>query len=69
MAEKRLASYLAAKWQRPYHQMVPYVRLRIRLSLARSMSLLIRGSRDREPARGFVQSGSALNVRQTWEER
>ena len=69
MAEKRLASYLAAKWQRPYHQMVPYVRLRIRLSLVRRMSLLIRGSRDREPARGFVQSGSALHVRQTWEER
>jgi hypothetical protein len=69
MMEKRLASYLANKWHRPYPQMVPYVRLRIRMALARSMSLLIRGSRDREPARGFVQSGSALHVRQTWEER
>ena len=68
MAEKQLASYLAAKWQQPYHQMVPYVRLRIRLSLARSMSLLIRGSRNREPACGFFQSGSAFHVRQTWEE-
>ena len=60
---------LVNKWHRPYPQMVPYVRLRIRVALARSMSLLIRGSRDREPARGFVQSGSALHVRQTWEER
>ena len=69
MVEKRLASYLAAKWHRPYPQMVPYVRLRTRMALTRSMSLLIRGSRDREPGRGFVQSGSALFVRQTWEER
>ena len=67
MAEKRLASYLANKWHRPYSQMVPFVRLRIRMSIARSNSLLLRGSRDREPARPFIQCGSALHERQTVE--
>ena len=69
MAERRLASNLANKWHRPYSQMVNYVRMRMRIALARSNSLLIRGSRDREPSRPFVQSGSALVGSQTWTER
>ena len=68
MAEKRVASNLANQWHRPYSQMVNYVRMRMRIALARSNSLLIRGSRDREPKRPFIQSGSALAGRQTWEE-
>ena len=48
--------------------MVPYVRMRIRMSLVRSMSLLIRGARDREPARPFGNPGSELYERQTWGE-
>ena len=46
-AERRMAAHIAKKWQRPYHQMLPFVRLRMRLALAKSNSLLIRGSRDR----------------------
>jgi len=68
MAEKRLASGLADKWQRPYSQMANYVRRRMRIAIARSNSLLIRGSRDREPHRPFVTSGAALSGRQTLEE-
>ena len=68
-AERRMAAYLAEKWHRPYSQMVHFVRLRMRMSIARSNSLLIRGSRDRMPSRPFIQSGSALNGGQTWTER
>ena len=68
MAEKRLASELAAKWQRPFSQMANFVRRRIRIAIARSNSLLIRGSRDREPHRPFILSGDALYGRQTLRE-
>ncbi len=68
IVEKRLASILANKWHRRYSEMVPYVRMRIRMSLVRSMSLLIRGARDREPARPFGNPGSELYERQTWGE-
>ena len=50
MAEKHMAKLLSEKWNRPLHMMVPFVRLRMRIALARSQSLLIRGSRDREPS-------------------
>ena len=60
MAEKWLASYLAEKWHRPYSQMVPSVRLRIRLSIARTNILLIHGSFYYDAAHPFIQSGSRL---------
>ena len=69
MAEKRLACYLSKKWHRPYSQVVHFVGVRMALALARSTSLLLRGSRDREPARPFIQSGSALHEPMTWQER
>ena len=68
MAEKRLASALAKKWQRPYSQIVCYVRQRMRIAIARSNSLLLRGTRDREPTRPFVTTGVALSGRQTLQE-
>ena len=69
MAEKRLACYLSKKWHRPYSQVVHFVGVRMALALARSTSLLLHGSRDREPARPFIQSGSALHEPMTWQER
>ncbi len=68
MAEKRLASGLAEQWQCPYSQMANYVRHRMRIAIARSNSLLICGSRDREPHCPFVTFGAALSGRQTLEE-
>ena len=59
-AEKRLACHLAQKWRRPYSQMVHYVKVRMAIAVVRSNSLLIRGSRDKEPARPFIQSGTAV---------
>ena len=48
-AMKRLASLLADKWQRQYSEMCGYVRSRMAISLAHSLSHCIRGNRD--PAR------------------
>ena len=68
-AEKRLAALLADKWKRSYSQMVYYVKVRIQLSLVRTTSLLIRGSRNhqghcwRNPP-----DGAAMSDWQTWQE-
>ena len=47
-AEKRLAALLADKWKRQYSQMVYHVKVRMQLSLVRTTSLLIRGSRNHQ---------------------
>ena len=68
-AEKAMAKALSRKWGRPYPQLCNYVRLRMRIALARNNTLLLRGSRDREPTRPFIETGTALYQRQSWEER
>ena len=65
-AEKRLASILANKWNKSYSQLVQYVRVRMAISVVRANSLLIRGSRNREPIRPLINSGSAMHGLQTW---
>ena len=61
---KRLAAKLAEKWQRPYSEVCGYVRSRLSVSLARSTSLLLRGSRQhyaesRDPT---WEGGSGLSL-------
>ena len=68
-AEKAMAKELSRKWGRPYPVMCSYVRMRMRIALARNNTLLLRGSRDREPTRPFIESGTALYQRQSWGER
>ena len=69
-AERRLAYHLSRKWQKPYSQLVHYVRVRIGLSIARANTLLIRGSRDRRGSvRPNITDGTALHAWQTWQER
>ena len=68
-AEKAIALALSRKWGRPYPMMCQYVRMRLRIALARNNTLLLRGSRDREPPRPFIESGTALYQRQSWGER
>ena len=58
-AERRLASALGEKWSRPYSYMVHYVKVRMSIAVVRANSLLIRGSRDRGPARSQIDSGPA----------
>ena len=48
-AEKAMAKALSRKWGRPYPQLCTYVRMRMRIALARNNTLLLRGSRDRGP--------------------
>ena len=68
-AEKRLATYLAGKWNRGYSQMVYYVRVRMAIAVVRANSLLIRGSRDRQrPRRPLIPDGAALGDWQTWQD-
>jgi hypothetical protein len=61
-AERRLAAKLAEKWERPYSQMVHYVRCRMSIAVVRSNSLLLRGSRDRKEPRPFVNCGAAVRA-------
>ena len=59
-AERRIASQLAEKWDRPYSQMVHYVRCRMSIAIVRSNTLLLRGTRDRKEPRPFVNNGAAV---------
>ena len=45
-AVKRLATILVGKWDREYSVMCGYIRSRLAITLARSMSHCIRGSRN-----------------------
>ena len=44
--EKRVASLLATKWERPYREMVGYVRGRMSLAVVRSNTMVLRGARS-----------------------
>ena len=69
-AEKRCAAYLAEKWERPYSQMVWYVRVRMSIMIVRANTLLLRGSRDRQtPRRPQISDQAAMYDWRTWEER
>ncbi len=61
-ATKRLASRLAAKWKRTYSDVCGFVRSRLALTLVRTTSLCLRGSRDPTSRASFAQwdSGTGL---------
>ena len=44
-AEKRLSAMLVAKWERPYSDVMNFVRVRMSLSVVRSNTLLLRTER------------------------
>ena len=62
--ERRIASMLAAKWERPYSQMCGFVRTRISVAVVRSNTLLLRGARGdgRGAARPFIEDATALDA-------
>ena len=69
-AEKRCAAYLAEKWERPYSQMVWYVRVRMSIMIVRANTLLLRGSRDRQsPRKPQISDRASSSDWRTWEER
>ena len=45
--KKRIASLLAYKWNRPYSELVGYVRARMAMSILRSNTVCLRGARVR----------------------
>ncbi|KAL7478385.1 hypothetical protein ACHAW6_004169, partial [Cyclotella cf. meneghiniana] len=50
-AKKRLACLLSKKWSRPYSEMVGFIRTRMSLAIARSITLLLRGDQSNPLAR------------------
>ena len=64
-AMKNLASLLAAKWERPHGQMVHYVKTSVAISLCRSVTMMLRDSRNCGPDRIAIRSGDALECLQT----
>ena len=57
-AERRIASLLAAKWDRRYSEMCCFVRRRIALLIARSTTLLLRGDRSTAWKRRAPEDGA-----------
>ena len=45
--ERRIASLVAVKWERPYSEMVGYVRGRMGLAIIRHNTQLLRGSQSK----------------------
>ena len=56
-AERRLAGLLASKWDRPYSEMVSYVRTRMSMSIIRTNSMLLRGGRANSRRRKGARDG------------
>jgi hypothetical protein len=60
--ERRVASLLAAKWDRPYSEMVGFVRTRMSVAIVRSNTLLLRGARAARAERPLIEDAAALNA-------
>ena len=65
-AERRLASLLAAKWDRQYSEMVNFIRTRMSLSVVRSNTLLLRSERAYSWKRRAPEDGSAAAAAPTF---
>ena len=59
---KRLAACLSKKWSRSYSEVCGFVRSRIAISLARTTSLCLRGSRDPTSRLPMTQWDSGLGL-------
>ena len=59
-AEKRLACLLSKKWSRPYSEIVGFIRTRMSLAIARSITLLLRGDRNHSLCRRAPSDGAAI---------
>ena len=49
MRQKRIASLLAAKWEREYSKLVGFVRVKMVMAVVRANTLLLRGARLKRP--------------------
>ncbi len=62
-AEKRLASALSDKLERPYSEMVTWVRQRMCITTVRQATLLLRGSRVPRQFGGHAQARDGAAMR------
>ena len=60
--EKRIASLLAEKWNRPYSELVGYVRGRMAMSILRSNTVCLRGARVRRRTVPWVADDAAYEA-------
>jgi len=60
--EKRVASLLASKMDRPYSEMCGFVRSRMSLAIVRSNTLLLRGQRAHRALRPVLEDGSSFTA-------
>ena len=65
-ASKRLAALLSVKWKRTYSEVCGFVRSRLSIALARSLTLCLRGARDptARPHSFHWESGAGLSLYQ-----
>ena len=59
--EKRIAHFLAEKWERHYSKLRGFVRSRMTLSVVHSNSLLLRSARMGKAARFSGEDGATLS--------
>ena len=60
--EKRVASLLASKMDRPYSEMCGFVRSRMSLAIVRSNTLLLRGQRAHRALRPVLEDGASFTA-------
>ena len=60
--EKRIASLLAEMWNRPYSELVGYVRGRMTMSILRSNTVCLRGARVRRRTVPWVANDAAYDA-------
>ena len=60
--EKRIASLLASKWERQYSEMVGFVRSKMSISLIRSNTMMMQGSRSSKRFVGAIQSSAEFEA-------
>ena len=60
--EKRVASLLASKWNRPYSEMVGFVRGRMSLAIIRSNTMLLRGARAGRAWKPVIEDSAGVEA-------
>ncbi|KAL7523651.1 hypothetical protein ACHAXR_000265, partial [Thalassiosira sp. AJA248-18] len=66
--EKRIASLLASKHDRPYSEMVGFVRSRMSLAIIRSNTLLLRGARQGSANRPEIDGSASFTAMERYSE-
>ena len=66
--DKRIASLLASKHDRPYSEMVGFVRSRMSLAIIRSNTLMLRGARQGSANRPEIDGSASFTAMERYSE-